>query len=80
MKTRMTISLDADIAEQIRREAHRDGVDVSTWMARTARQEAARRSYAAAAQERHMVGLYSQERLDALATRREAVRRHRASG
>lgn len=80
MKTRMTISLDAEIAKQIRREANRDGVDVSTWMARTARQEAARRSYAAAADERRAAGLYSQERLDALAARRAAVRRHRAGG
>lgn len=76
----MTISVDAEIAEQIRREASRDGVDVSTWMARTARHEALRRSYAAAADERYAVGVYSQERLDALAVRRAAVRRHRASG
>ncbi len=74
----MTISLDGDLDRQIRAEADRDGVDVSTWMARVARTEATRRSYAAAAAERHAAGIYSDEWQHAFADRRAAMSRFRA--
>ncbi|MFN2496615.1 MAG: hypothetical protein ABR608_12020 [Pseudonocardiaceae bacterium] len=32
MKTRMTVSLDAEVAERIRRHAAREGKDVSSWI------------------------------------------------
>lgn len=75
MKTRMTISVSPETAAEIRREADRDGVDVSTWIARTAHREAVRRAYAHAAEERRHHRLDSDEQLHAHAARRAAVRR-----
>ncbi|MGI9063188.1 MAG: hypothetical protein ACR2FQ_05155 [Pseudonocardiaceae bacterium] len=75
MKTRMTISVAPETAAEIRREADRDGVDVSTWLARTAHREAVRRAYSHAADERRRGGLDTDERLHNHATRRAAVRR-----
>ncbi len=71
----MTISVAPETAAEIRREADRDGVDVSTWIARTAHREAVRRAYTYAAEERRNHGLDSGDRLNAHAARRAAVRR-----
>lgn len=75
MKTRMTISVAPETAAEIRREAERDGLDVSTWIARTAHREALRRAYSEAGEERRHCGLDSHERLRDHAARRAAVRR-----
>jgi hypothetical protein len=67
----MTISVE--------QEAARDGVDVSTWLSRTARREALRRAYAEAAAERQDADrLDTDERLIVHAARRAAVRRYLA--
>ena len=72
----MTISVEQEVATAIRREAARDGVDISTWLSRTARREALRRAYAEAAAERQDADrLDTNERLIVHATRRAAVRR-----
>ncbi len=70
----MTISVAPETAAEIRREADRDGLDVSTWIARTAHREATRRAYAHAAEERRHHGLDSDERLRTHAARRATVR------
>jgi hypothetical protein len=73
----MTISVEQEVATAIRREAARDGVDISTWLSRTARREALRRAYAEAAAERQDADrLDTNERLIVHATRRAAVRRY----
>ena len=74
----MTISVDPDIADQIRAEAARDGVDVSTWMARTAKAESTRRAYAQVLAERRAAGVYSDEWTAGFAQRRAALQRFRA--
>lgn len=74
----MTISVEERIATEIRREAARDGVDISTWVARTAHREATRRAYAEAAAERQAAGVDDGRRLEAYAARRAAVRRYLA--
>lgn len=72
----MTISVERETAAAIQREAKQDGVDISTWLARTAKREATRRAYARAGEERQAAGVDTAERLAALAARRASVRHH----
>ncbi|MGB6161163.1 MAG: hypothetical protein WCF33_05405 [Pseudonocardiaceae bacterium] len=72
----MTISLEADTAAQIRREAQQDGLDVSAWLAKVAQREATRRAYARAVAERQAAGIDSEDRLTTYAAQRAAVRQY----
>lgn len=78
-RTRLTISLDPDLGQQIRAEAARDGVDVSTWLACLAQVETTRRAYAAELADRQAKGIYSATWLDGFAERRAVAHSERTA-
>lgn len=78
-RARITISLDPELSRQIRDEANRDGVDVSTWLSELARAEATRRAYAEELADRQAAGIYSEKWLDEFAARRAATMGERSA-
>lgn len=75
MKERLTVSVNPDIATEIRTEAERAGISLSEWVERAAHREATRAAYARAHAERERAGLFGPDHLAAYARRRAAVHR-----